>query len=148
MCNILCQTMGHHGHVDDRRVVYSASSQIQHIQGQIAPNSERAKDWISHNLYWRRSGTIEFFLPKNSEILNVNDRLYRQRHLSTATQKKSTSSWTRAIFTRGPSQFCKVVRNKVISCITLITFFPAAMPCVTVVIYRCSPDILSYHFRS
>lgn len=59
MCNLVCQSMGRHAHLDYCRTDGSqrcAGPDHEHITTRLAPNPDRQKDWISHKLYWRRSG--------------------------------------------------------------------------------------------
>lgn len=56
---MFCQDRGRHVHVDYCRVGEDedcGGPEIQHIEGQLAPHPERAKDWVSHSLFWRRTG--------------------------------------------------------------------------------------------
>jgi len=70
MCNLYCADLGRHVHVDYCRSGDSAScggAEVQHIPTNVLPNPKRAKDWITHGLYWRRMGTSSkvssFILP-------------------------------------------------------------------------------------
>ncbi|KAF5362168.1 hypothetical protein D9756_002245 [Leucocoprinus leucothites] len=59
MCNLVCQSMGRHAHLDYCRTdpgQQCAGADHEHIQARLEPNRNRSKDWISHKLYWRRSG--------------------------------------------------------------------------------------------
>lgn len=61
MCNLVCTEMGRHAHVDYCRAAPGAvpncgSTEIQHVNGRLRPNPERPKDFITHSLFWRRSG--------------------------------------------------------------------------------------------
>jgi len=59
MCNMVCQSMGRHVHIDYCRATADAPCrdvEIQHITTQMPPNPERPKDLITHSLFWRRSG--------------------------------------------------------------------------------------------
>ena len=60
MCSLVCQNMGRHVHIDFCRAdtVCEGSPEVQHIEGRLTPHPERAKDWITHSLYWRRSGLL------------------------------------------------------------------------------------------
>ncbi|KAG0701346.1 hypothetical protein DFH29DRAFT_990130 [Suillus ampliporus] len=51
MCNLVCQAVGRHIHVD-----YCRDPDVQHISKRLLPNPERAKDCVTHNLFWRRAG--------------------------------------------------------------------------------------------
>ncbi|KAK0467152.1 uncharacterized protein EV420DRAFT_1507486 [Desarmillaria tabescens] len=61
MCNLVCQDMGRHTHLDycradPQQVGTCSSAEIQHIRERLKPNPERPKDFITHSLFWRRSG--------------------------------------------------------------------------------------------
>lgn len=59
MCNLICQSMDRHAHLDYCRTdpkQSCAGSDHEHITTHLAPNPDQPKDWISHKLYWRRSG--------------------------------------------------------------------------------------------
>ena len=55
MCNLVCLSMGRHVHVDYCREEHGAD--VEHIPTRMLPHPERPKDFVAHNLYWRRSGT-------------------------------------------------------------------------------------------
>jgi hypothetical protein len=60
MCNLVCQDMGRHVHLDYCRTNTGdrcGGAEMQHIATRLTPHADRPKDWISHGLYWRRSGT-------------------------------------------------------------------------------------------
>lgn len=66
MCNLVCQDMGRHVHLDYCRTDPAdvcTGQDLQHIKTRLTPNPDRPKDWISHGLYWRRSGTFRASLP-------------------------------------------------------------------------------------
>ncbi|KAG1889124.1 hypothetical protein F4604DRAFT_1673832 [Suillus subluteus] len=60
MCNLVCQALGRHIHIDYCRAPDAAAcggnNEVQHISKRVLPNPERAKDYITHNLIWRRAG--------------------------------------------------------------------------------------------
>lgn len=64
MCNLVCRNMGRHLHIDYcRTTAGNACNQAEtnHIAERMVPNPDQAKDWITHNLYWRRLGGIPCF---------------------------------------------------------------------------------------
>jgi hypothetical protein len=64
MCNLYCTDLGRHAHVDYCRSADAAScggSEIQHISARIQPNPDKAKDWITHGLHWKRMGMSSIF---------------------------------------------------------------------------------------
>jgi hypothetical protein len=59
MCNLVCSSMGRHVHVDYCGTVDGSpcdGPEIQHNTARMLPNPEKAKDYITHRLYWRRIG--------------------------------------------------------------------------------------------
>jgi len=60
MCNIVCQALGRHVHIDYCRTSDSSAcngnNEVQHIVRRLLPNPERAKYFVTHNLFWRRAG--------------------------------------------------------------------------------------------
>ncbi|KAF8216790.1 hypothetical protein K438DRAFT_1797846 [Mycena galopus ATCC 62051] len=59
MCNLFCQDMGRHVHVDYCRATEDApcdGAEVEHIDIPMAPNPDQPKDWISHSLFWKRNG--------------------------------------------------------------------------------------------
>ncbi|KAG1809706.1 uncharacterized protein BJ212DRAFT_1448752 [Suillus subaureus] len=60
MCNLVCQAVGRHIHIDYCRATDASAcrgnSEVQHISKRLVPNPERAKDYVTHNLFWRRAG--------------------------------------------------------------------------------------------
>jgi len=65
MCNLVCQDMGRHAHIDYCRASAEGTCtgpDLQHIRARMNPNADQPKDWITHELFWRRSGrSIPFF---------------------------------------------------------------------------------------
>lgn len=61
LCSLYCGTMGRHVHVDYCRTDANdvcGGSDHEHITKRMHPNPDRTKDWISHDLYWRRTGIV------------------------------------------------------------------------------------------
>ncbi|KAG2130165.1 uncharacterized protein EDB93DRAFT_1181059 [Suillus bovinus] len=60
MCNIVCQTLGRHVHIDYCRSQDAApcrlNPEVLHISKRMSPTPDRPKDFLTHNLFWRRSG--------------------------------------------------------------------------------------------
>jgi len=66
MCNFYCADLGRHVHVDycrSENPVSCNGAEIQHIPTRVQPNPEKAKDWITHNLHWKRMGVLPMFPP-------------------------------------------------------------------------------------
>ena len=60
MCNLVCAAMGRHVHIEDCRAenatACSGNDEIQHINPRSLPAASRHKDFVTHHLFWKRSG--------------------------------------------------------------------------------------------
>ncbi|KIK74646.1 hypothetical protein PAXRUDRAFT_175036, partial [Paxillus rubicundulus Ve08.2h10] len=60
MCNLVCQAMGRHVHIDycraDDEAACAGNDELQHLTKRMQPNPDRPKDVLTHNLFWKRSG--------------------------------------------------------------------------------------------
>jgi hypothetical protein len=64
MCNLVCLAMGRHVHVDYCRAEDGApcdGADVLHIPTRMIPDPSRLKDFVTHNLHWRRTGTFLYF---------------------------------------------------------------------------------------
>ena len=74
MCNLYCADLGRHVHIDYCRSDGTApcsGTEIQHISTRVQPNPERAKDWITHSIHWKRMGmssSFPLFIPFRSRL--------------------------------------------------------------------------------
>ena len=64
MCNLVCQALGRHVHIDYCRAKTPAecrgNNEVQHIAKKLQPEPDRPKDFLTHNLFWKRSGKSIF----------------------------------------------------------------------------------------
>ncbi|KAF9239496.1 hypothetical protein BU15DRAFT_88040 [Melanogaster broomeanus] len=60
MCNLVCQALGRHIHIDYCRAKNAAecrgSLEVQHVTRKLQPDPDRPKDFLTHGLFWKRSG--------------------------------------------------------------------------------------------
>jgi hypothetical protein len=60
MCNLLCSAIGRHVHIDYCRAADEAActgnEELQHLTKRMQPDPDRAKDVLTHSLFWKRSG--------------------------------------------------------------------------------------------
>ncbi|KAI5998966.1 hypothetical protein F5J12DRAFT_928807 [Pisolithus orientalis] len=60
MCNLVCQAIGRHVHIDycraDDPAACAGRDEIQHIAKRILPDPDRPKDYMTHSLFWKKSG--------------------------------------------------------------------------------------------
>jgi hypothetical protein len=62
MCNLVCSTMGRHVHIDycrAKETTLHEGAEIQPIDTRMIPNPDKPKEAVTHNLYWRRMGTLD-----------------------------------------------------------------------------------------
>ena len=64
MCSLVCKTLGRHVHIDYCRAKTPAecrvNNEIEHITKKLLPELDRPKDFLTHNLFWKRSGKSIF----------------------------------------------------------------------------------------
>lgn len=58
LCSSICRSLGRHAHIDYCR---NSNGQCQeaeseHIGVPMLPNPNRPKDWVSHKVFWTRTG--------------------------------------------------------------------------------------------
>ncbi|KAF8549816.1 hypothetical protein OG21DRAFT_1447416 [Imleria badia] len=58
MCSLVCQSLGRHVHIDYCRAESPAecrgNNEVQHIAKKLRPEPDRPKDYLTHNLFWKR----------------------------------------------------------------------------------------------
>ncbi len=68
LCSMYCRSMGRHAHIDWCRTDDHANCggpEHEHIAAPMQPKPRKAKDWVTHGLYWRRMG-----LSTSSSVLS------------------------------------------------------------------------------
>ncbi|KAJ7698920.1 hypothetical protein B0H17DRAFT_1049693 [Mycena rosella] len=102
MCNLVCLEMGRHVHVDYCRADDAASCdgpEIQHLKTRLTPNPARAKDWISHSLFWRRTGFKDpYSRPDQVNFAKCDAMCPDTEHAGTATNPPHPSYCTLPLF--------------------------------------------------
>jgi hypothetical protein len=64
MCNLFCLAMGRHVHIDYCRTQDGTpcdAAEVHHISARMIPDPSRPKDFVTHNLYWKRNGLFLYF---------------------------------------------------------------------------------------
>jgi len=58
LCNVHCKDLGRHRHIDycQNEENCKSGQDIQHIKERVHPNPDIPKDFISHKLFWERTG--------------------------------------------------------------------------------------------
>jgi hypothetical protein len=72
LCSLVCEALGRHVHVDSCRPDVDGNCvgvELEHIDG-----SGGSKDWITHRLYWARSGGLISSYSYNSLMTEMPHR--------------------------------------------------------------------------
>ena len=60
MCSLVCKALDRHVHIDYCRAKAptecGGNSEVEHITKKLQPDPHRPKDFLTHNLFWKRSG--------------------------------------------------------------------------------------------
>lgn len=110
MCNLVCSSLGRHVHVDYCRAGVDGTcddAEVQHLNGRIFPNPDRAKDGITHGLSWRRMGApcLAFVLPSPLTLLSG----FRGYFYSFPPLEYLPRPVPRSIYSRRTDELCKMV---------------------------------------
>ena len=64
MCSLVCKSLGRHVHIDYCRAKTPAecrvNNEVEHVTRKLQPEPDRPKDFLTHNLFWKRSGKSIF----------------------------------------------------------------------------------------
>lgn len=114
MCNLVCLAMGRHVHVDYCRAQDGTpcdAAEVQHIPTGMVPDPARLKDFVTHKLYWKRTGTSFRVLrtcPAKFIIYPQDSRVcFNLYALSAFT---SQLSLRRSVSPGRPSKLCEMVK--------------------------------------
>ena len=92
MCSLVCQALGRHVHIDYCRAKTPSecrgNSEVQHIAKSLRPDPDRPKDFLTHNLFWKRSGKFIF----TTRPLFVPDLLQGSKIRIRAKSKRTSQS--------------------------------------------------------
>jgi hypothetical protein len=71
LCSLLCKTMGRHVHVagcraEDPEQCFGEG--IEHVQRNEGAEAQEELDWITHRLFWARSGEYHITNEKRSHV--------------------------------------------------------------------------------
>ncbi|KAH8114638.1 hypothetical protein DFH11DRAFT_1508680 [Phellopilus nigrolimitatus] len=103
LCNLMCSNMGRHAHIDYCREsdpTACNAPDLEHIKGRIEPNPDKPKDWITHELYWRRLGNLldPYSKEDQGNFAKCDAMCSGPEHQATATSAATTSYCNLPIF--------------------------------------------------
>lgn len=65
LCSLVCKSMGRHVHLADciagERGQCAGGTEVEHISAARRNSTRGAMDWVTHSLYWKKSGEIIIF---------------------------------------------------------------------------------------
>ena len=115
LCNLLCQELGRHIHIDYCRFGNEAACtgnvEIQHIHKRLLPDPGRPKDYVTHSLFWKRSSK-----GIRLAMITVEVTLFR---------------FQGPLFEKGASGVCKMV-GLLACCVVAHAYVPTVMLCAIV----------------
>lgn len=79
LCSMYCSHRGRHAHVDFCRNWPEPCREVEleHARERIEPQPDRPKDWISHRLFWARTGTFPHSVTKVDPLILQQPHLFR-----------------------------------------------------------------------
>lgn len=102
LCNLVCKEMGRHVHVDRCRTVRGIvcqENETEHINARMRPGPDIPKDWISHSLFWKRTGFKDPYSKEDQTNFAKCDAMCSgPEHAATAATPAHPSHCTLPIF--------------------------------------------------
>ncbi|KAL4072312.1 hypothetical protein J3A83DRAFT_4188311 [Scleroderma citrinum] len=81
MCSLVCVAMGRHVHVEDCRAkdatACAGNDEIQHINARSLPAADCPKDFVTHHLFWKRSGFKDPYSKEEQAMFSKCDSMCR-----------------------------------------------------------------------
>ncbi|KAG8956419.1 hypothetical protein FRC03_010886, partial [Tulasnella sp. 419] len=101
MCSSVCSQIGRHAHIDYCRSSDGScqGNESLHIQDRMLPNPHRPKDWISHKLFWQRTGFKDpYSREEQAEFARCDVQCGGKEHEATSSAPARPSFCTLPIF--------------------------------------------------
>lgn len=102
LCNSVCEALGRHAHIDYCRTKPGnecVGADIEHLAVKISPNPDRAKDSVSHAVFWKRTGFKDPYSREHqTEFAKCDHTCTGEEHGATTTSAAKPSYCTLSIF--------------------------------------------------
>ncbi|KAG8793625.1 hypothetical protein FRC12_002185 [Ceratobasidium sp. 428] len=100
LCSLVCAAQGRHAHIDYCRDPDNCNEpECEHINERMHPEPNRPKDWVSHRLWWARTGFKDpYSQDEQLEFSKCDVLCAGPEHEATATTAASPSYCTLPIF--------------------------------------------------
>ncbi|GBC07437.1 hypothetical protein RclHR1_07470002 [Rhizophagus clarus] len=86
LCNLHCKDLGRHRHIDycqsaENCKLGNQGQDIQHINEKVHPNPDKSKDFISHKLFWERTGFKDpYSVQEQQEFTKCDHECSDEKH--------------------------------------------------------------------
>ena len=105
MCSLMCQALGRHVHIDYCRAETPdecrGNNEALHITKKLRPNPDRPKDFLTHNLFWKRSGkSITDTCPLRCLIVLQDSKIRIPAKSNCTSQSGESSYWSHNSYSR------------------------------------------------
>ncbi|PKY52171.1 hypothetical protein RhiirA4_469637 [Rhizophagus irregularis] len=86
LCNLFCKELGRHRHIDYCQNVKNCEDgnqgqDIEHIDEELPPNPGKPKDFISHKLFWERTGFKDpYSVQEQQEFTKCDHECSDEKH--------------------------------------------------------------------
>ncbi|KAG8926003.1 hypothetical protein FRC01_009457, partial [Tulasnella sp. 417] len=99
LCSSICRNLGRHAHIDYCRSAKEECKEVGHIDVPMLPNRTRPKDWVSHKVFWERTGFKDPYSNDEQTEFGLCDvQCAGPEHQATATAPARPSFCTLPIF--------------------------------------------------
>ncbi|KAI0089047.1 hypothetical protein BDY19DRAFT_993280 [Irpex rosettiformis] len=102
LCSMLCKSLGRHAHIDyclSQDAATCSGADLKHINERMLPDPDAPKDWISHDLYWRRTGFKDPYPQEDKTEFSKCDAMCTgQEHQADANGRPQPSYCNLSIF--------------------------------------------------
>ncbi|KAG8900445.1 hypothetical protein FRB99_006041 [Tulasnella sp. 403] len=101
LCSSVCRNLGRHAHIDYCRNVKGQCQdpESEHIKERMLPNPDRPKDWVSHRVFWARTGFRDpYSKVEQAEFALCDVQCAGAEHNATSSAPARPSYCTLSIF--------------------------------------------------
>ena len=95
MCSLVCKSLGRHVHIDYCRAETPAecrmNNEVEHITKKLQPEPDKPKDFLTHNLFWKRSGKSCITHPLQCLTFRQDLRIHIRTKIRCTLQNGRTS---------------------------------------------------------
>ncbi|KAF9228234.1 hypothetical protein BS17DRAFT_850512 [Gyrodon lividus] len=95
MCNLVCQALGRHVHIDYCRaksaIECRGNHEVQHVARTLRPDPDRPKDFLTHSLFWKRRFKDPYSREEQANFGKCDSMCAGSEHAATAGKPAAPS---------------------------------------------------------